>query len=211
MKTIEEQIISEYIPYKTSLRAVALIVGTDHHMVKRILEKNNIEIVKGRRGQLTDAHKAAISRANKGRETWAKGKKMPKSCLYKNMAAGLRFDVSSEWLEQFDDIEKLKFLNKSLGRKRDSKGFDTDKYKSFILKFYSDDQFNFLYKKWIETGDKWIKPSLDHINPRANGGKNEIDNFQFLSWLENRAKVDMTQEEWEKVKKNIKWYFCEND
>jgi len=33
-----------------------------------------------------------------------------------------------------------------------------------------------------------------------------IDNLQFLTWFENRAKCDMSQEDWNKVKLNIKDY-----
>jgi len=39
-----------------------------------------------------------------------------------------------------------------------------------------------------------------------NGGCNMIDNLQFLTWFENRAKCDMSQEDWNKVKLNIKDY-----
>ena len=45
-----------------------------------------------------------------------------------------------------------------------------------------------------------------HIHTRANGGCNMIDNLQFLTWFENRAKCDMSQEDWNKVKLNIKDY-----
>ena len=211
MKTIEEKIIAEYKPHQTTLREVARIVGTDHHKVKRVLIANGIKVVKGKRGEFTEEHKRNISRACKGRVTWSKGKNMPKESLYKNMASHLRFDVGSEWLSQFEDVEKLKFLNNSLSRKRDSEGFDTEKYKSFVLKFYTDEKFNILYEKWLVTGDKWIRPSLDHINPKANGGNNDLNNLQFLSWFENRAKSDMSQNEWDKVKANIGWYFDENN
>jgi hypothetical protein len=33
-----------------------------------------------------------------------------------------------------------------------------------------------------------------------------IDNLQFISWLENRAKVDIDQEIWNKMKQNINYY-----
>ena len=211
MKAINQKVIDAYIPHKTTLREVGRIVGIDHHRVKRILELEGMPIFKGNQMPFTDEHKKNISKACKGRKAWSKGKKMPKESLYKNMASHIRFNVSSEWLSQFDDVEKLKFLNDSLSRKRDSKGFDTERYKSFILKFYNDDKFNVLYEKWIMTSDKWVRPSLDHINPKANGGCNDLSNLQFLSWLENRTKSDMSQNEWDKVKANIGWYFDENN
>lgn len=134
------------------------------------------------------------------------GKKMPMESLYKNMKAHLAYDVTLEWLKQFEDIEKLKFLNKSIVRDRDRKGFDTATYISFIEKFYTDEQFNKLYQAWISTKDKWIKPSLDHIIPKSKSGSLSIDNLQFISWFENRAKVDMSLQEWDVIKSNISYY-----
>lgn len=52
-----------------------------------------------------------------------------------------------------------------------------------------------------------MKPSLDHITPKAKGGTNELDNLQFLTWFENRCKNDMSQEDWDKMKSNILEYF----
>ena len=50
------------------------------------------------------------------------------------------------------------------------------------------------YERWIKTNDKWIKPSLDHIIAKSKGGGLLIDNLQFISWLENRAKIDIEQD-----------------
>ena len=206
MKNIENMILSEYIPYVTTLRSVARTCGTDHHKVKRVLEKNEIVIVKGKIAPFSDQHRAKIGEASKKRISWSKGKKMTKSSVYKNMAAHLRFDVSVEWLLAFEDIEKLKFLNRSVGR---GERFDitTEEYKAYIVRFYKDYQFNRLYKKWLDSEQcKWKRPTIDHINPRSNGGCNKVENLQFLTWFENRAKCDMSQEDWDIVKENIKEY-----
>ena len=134
------------------------------------------------------------------------GLKMDSLSVLKNMKAHLKYDVSIEWLSKFEDIEKLKYLNRSLSRKRDCEGFTTEIYIQFIERFYVDSKFNELYYKWIETNDKWIKPSLDHIEAKCNGGSLLIDNLQFISWLENRAKIDIDQELWNKMKQNINYY-----
>lgn len=203
---IEEKVLSAYTPYKTSLREVGRIVGTDHHRVKRILEANGVTPVKAKK-VFSKAHKEAISKSCKGRKTWSEGRKMPKASLYRNMAAHIRFDVSSEYLEQFEDIEKLKFLNKVLTRRGGRFDFCTEQYKAFIEHFYNDDQFNTIYAKWLDSGrDKWLMPSIDHINPKAKGGRNNLSNLQFLTLFENRAKCDMSQEDWDNVKANIKDY-----
>ena len=80
-------------------------------------------------------------------------------------------------------------------------------YKEYILKFYNDKQFNKLYIKWVDSNDKYLRPTIDHIVPKSKGGNNDIFNLQFLTWFENRAKNDMSQSEWDKLKKNIGGYF----
>jgi hypothetical protein len=200
------KIIKLYRDDKWTLRMIADKFSTNHHMIKKILVENGIET--DRRKTLkpyTDEHRRKVGLASKGRQTNL-GKKMPEISLYRNMKAHLKYNVSLEWLLQFDDVEKLKFLNRSIIRDRDKIGFTTETYKAFTEKFYTDTQFNLLYKAWLGTNNKWLRPSLDHITARCNGGKCSVDNFQFLSWFENRAKMDMTQQEWEDIKMNIKDY-----
>ena len=181
--------------------------NTNHHLIRRILDKAGVAITRRKTLKpFTQAHKDNISKACKGREAWSKGKKMTRDHNLKNMRAHLKYDVSLEWLNDFEDIEKLKYLNRSLSRKRDCEGFTTEIYKQFIVKFYYDEKFNKLFKKWVETGDKWIKPSLDHIQAKCNGGTLLIDNLQFISWLENRAKVNIDKNKWEEIKRNIEYY-----
>ena len=168
--------------------------------------KNKLRhFTKEHRQKISDSRKALY--ASGTIVTWSKGKKMSRDHILKNMEVHLKYDVSLEWLDGFADIEKLKFLNGSIKRKRDYEGFTTEIYRQFIEKFYDDKKFNALYEKWVETGDKWIKPSLDHIQAKANGGTLLVDNLQFVSWLENRAKVNIYQSEWESIKKRIYDYF----
>lgn len=205
---LEESVIKTYKPYRTTLREVARICGTNHHTVKRILEKNGVQIVKGRVGPFSESHKRNISAATKGRASWITGKKATPEMTYKNMAGHIRFDVDWIWLSQFDDIEKLKCLNDCITNREGRFSVDTEWYKQYILKFYSDNQFNFIYDKWLDSGkDKYKKPSIDHINPRSNGGLNALDNIQFLSWFENRCKNNMSQAEWDLLKSKISDYF----
>ena len=125
----------------------------------------------------------------------------------RNMQTHLKYKVNMEWLKSFDNIKKLQFLNNSITKMRDRQGFDDERYISFIEKFYYDVNFNYLYNKWLNTNDVWIKPSLDHIIPVTKKGTNELNNLRFISWFENKAKYDMTQDEWNIIKNNIYEYF----
>lgn len=207
-----------YEKKRYTLRMIAEKYNTNHHAIKRILVGMGVIIT--RRNTLkkfSDEHKRKISESrkklkangwipyNKGLKTSTR--KNGRELLLKNMQSHLRYNVSLEWLNQFDDIEKLKYLNRSLSRQRDCEGFTTDIYIAFIEKFYADSKFNSLYKKWKDTEDKWIKPSLDHIKAKCKGGTLLLDNLQFISWLENRAKIDIDQDKWDSIKKRINEYF----
>ena len=126
--------------------------------------------------------------------------------IYKNMAAHLRFDIEWEWLARFNDIEKLKCLNDCITNRRGRFTVDAGWYKEYIEKFYKDKQFNKIFSSWVGSGEKYLKPSIDHIRPVSRGGTNEISNIQFLTWFENRCKNDMTQKEWDILKNNIDQY-----
>lgn len=209
-----------------TLRHLADIFETNHHMIKRILMRNNIEIT--RRNTLkkfSEEHKRKISESRKklfksGEITpWQKGKKMSeyttksningKEILYKNMKGHLRHNVELEWLMQFEDIEKLKFLNKSITRKRDFGEYTLEFYKRFIDKFYYDEQFNKIYSEWIKSDkDSLMRPSPDHITPVSKKGQIDcLENIRFITWFENRCKNNMNLDEWEYVKANINKYF----
>lgn len=207
VEDIEKLVITTYVAGETSLRDVAKACNTDHHRVKRILEKNGIEVVKAKTKPFSEEHKKRIGEASKGRVPWSKGKTMSRESLCKNMASHIRFEVSWEWYYSFTDIEKLKFLNMALTNRDDRWVVDTKWYVGYIERFYYDTQFNTLHDRWLTSGkDHHMRPSIDHITPRAKGGTNSLDNLQFLTWFENRCKNDMTQIEWDNLKLNMKDY-----
>lgn len=188
------------------MREVARICGTDHHQVKRILTKAGIPIFRGKRGPFTEEHRRKISESSKGRTGPWLGKKHTRRMLLQNMQSHLRYDVPLTWLEKFEDIERLKYLNSCLRR---SERFpdSPDWYMSFIEKFYNDKQFLAIYSKWVKNGKcRWLRPTIDHVIPKYLGGTNDVSNLQFLPWFENRAKCDMTPTEWDKIKSNISFY-----
>lgn len=125
---------------------------------------------------------------------------------YEIMAKNLRFNISAEWLMNYGDIAKLKFLNKCIHNKSEKRTFPSDVnwYKAYIQKFYDDEYFNYLYFTWKRTGDELMKPSLDHIIPLSKGGTHELSNLQFISCMENYCKHDILN--WDYVKRNLNYY-----
>lgn len=203
----EEEVVRLYTVEKMTLRMVAEEMGSNHHTIKRVLLRHGVEITqKGRiRKPFTEEHKRKLSEARMGVKPWSTGKKMSREHVLKNMAGKIKYDVDYNFYEAFEDVEKIKCLNLMLTRERVSKHFDTDKYKGFINKFYPDKHFNKIFKEWSEDKDnKWVRPSLDHIQPTSKGGSHELDNLQILTWFENRAKCDMTQSEWDEFKRTTK-------
>jgi hypothetical protein len=191
-----------YVNSRYTLRHIADIFNTNHHKVKRILVSNGIEIT--RRNTLkerTAEHCKKLSESCKGRSCWAKGKKMSTDHCLKNLIGHLKFGISYDDLKIYDDFEKLKFLTRGLSRNL-SNIIDEKAYLAYIDKFYNDEQFNVIYLKWIQNDkDKWWRPSLDHKTPKSQKGQFDLTNLQFLTWFENRAKAEMTQEEWDKFKR----------
>lgn len=198
-----DKIKQMYVKDQMSLREIASMLESNHKLIGRILKREGIEIKKRNKLRVfTDEHRRKISEATKGRVGAWLGKKMPEEANRKNMVAKLsRPSVTLEILNKYEDFERLKFLNGAIARHR--KEFQSDeKYISYLDKFYYDKNFNTLYDNWIQSGkNKWFIPSIDHINPKSKGGICDLSNIQFLTWFENRAKAEMTQEEWNNFKK----------
>jgi hypothetical protein len=122
-----------------TLRMIAEKYGTNHHLIRRRLVGMGVKITRRNTlKQFSSDHKKKLSDTRKslyasGAITpWSKGKKMSRECVLKNMKAHLKYDVSLEWLDSFADIERLKYLNRSIARERDYRGFTTEAYKQFI-------------------------------------------------------------------------------
>jgi len=187
---MDVDLIVELYKKGDSMRSIADKLGTNHKLISRLLKKNDIQTRKPKNLKGVKKFNCDIERN------------------YNNMATHLRFDVSVGWLMQFKDFNKLKLLNDVITNRSGRWEVSSAWYKSYIERFYDDGQFNRIYERWINSGkEKYKKPSLDHIIPKAKGGTNDIENLQFLSWFENRCKNDMSQTEWNNLKINIPEYF----
>jgi hypothetical protein len=187
---MDVDLIVELYTKGDSMRSIADKLGTNHKLISRVLKKNGIQTRKPKNLRGVKKFNCDIKRS------------------YNNMATHLRFNVSVEWLMQFKDFEKLKILNDVITNRSGRWDVSSTWYKRYIERFYYDYQFNRIYERWVNSGkEKYKKPSLDHIIPKAKGGTNDIENLQFLSWFENRCKNDMTQTEWNSLKLSIQEYF----
>ena len=185
----KDEIVKMYKDGK-SMRRIALEFETNHKLISRILKGEDIQ---------TRQHLNL-----RGKKKF----KCDNERSYNNMATHLRFDISYEWLMQFKDFKKLQLLNDVITNRSGRWDVSTEWYKSYIIKFYEDEQFDNVYRRWVESScEQYKKPSIDHIIPKAKGGTNDLDNLQFLSWFENRCKNDMSQLEWDELKSNIGEYF----
>lgn len=173
-----------------TMRGIAKQLGTNHKVISKILKDNGI-----------------LTRQPKNTRSLRKFK-CSVDLMYNNMLTHLRFNVTLQWLRKFEDFDKLKLLNEVITNRDNRFNESTEWYINYIEKFYHDYQFNAIYNKWLESEkEKYMKPSVDHINPRTKGGTNDLNNLQFLTWFENRCKNDMTQTEWNNLKSNIEEYF----
>lgn len=122
--------------------------------------------------------------------------------------ANISNELDFSYLEN-KDMDKVKHLRRLYMKiKNNSNKKITFTFKDFLDKFYTDIKFNKIYHKWIESYKKSeLFPSIDHMESTSLNGTNDLDNLQIITWLENRAKNNLPQDEWEYIKKHINDYF----
>lgn len=197
----EKKIRRLYVEQRWTLRQIADLFQTDHHRIKRILAKHSVEVTRENRRRLkvSDETKKRIGAASKGRTPKNKGIPADERLIRKYIKARMRTLID---LDAYPHLGKLRILIYITSRHYKYFGED-EKRKAFLDRFYFDESFNAIYEAWVASGNnKWWYPSLDHKSPRCNGGNFDLDNLQFITWFENRAKWDMPQDEWQAFKQN---------
>jgi 5-methylcytosine-specific restriction endonuclease McrA len=197
-KIPDGSVVQLYTHDKLTLREIAKRFNSNHHMIKRVLLKNGVEITtKGRqRNPFSNEHRRKIGDSKRGKPSANKGKQASIEHNLKNMRAHLQWNVALCWLRKWD-FAKLKELNKLLSRDRVSKHFTTEKYMLFVEMLHDRDDFVSCFNAYVEHNfDTFYRPSLDHIVPISKDGTHELHNLQVLTWGENRAKFNLTQEQW---------------
>ena len=194
------EVCNLYKVERWTLRRIAEKFGTNHHRIKRILAGEGIEITNERRIRepMPEAQRALIGNATRGRKAWNKGVRANEQQIRKYIKARMRTKID---LDLYEDLNKLQLLIRLTSKHFKHLGVNDEVRKAFLDKFYFDEAFNKIYDKWQLTGEnKWYFPSLDHKVSKFNGENWELDNLQFLTWFENRAKAEMNQDEWDKFK-----------
>lgn len=192
----EQEIVKLYQIEKWTLRRIAGQFDTDHHTIKRVLARHGVELSRDRiRIPFSEEHRKNIGAKSRGRRPWSKGLIMPESFCRANMKGRLRTAID---LDVYEDFGKLKHLTKLLAKRKSHLGGSDQSRKAFLDRFYFDEAFNAVYDAWIASGkNKWYYPSLDHKHAKSNGGNWALNNLQFITWFENRAKAEMSVEEWD--------------
>jgi hypothetical protein len=202
MKTpkISDQKMMEMYLNGDNLRQISRVADIDHHRVKRILLSHDVEL----RGTytlppFTDEHKRKIGEASTGRIPKNKGIPATNKEILRYISARIEGDID---ISKFKDAERLKILTRITSKRKQLKESDEIR-QQFLDTFYFDIAFNAIYDLWIRSGKcKWHRPTLDHKMPLSKGGGWEIENLQFLTWFENRAKADMPANKWESFKRD---------
>jgi hypothetical protein len=197
-KISNKKIVSLYHGGAT-LRSISREAGIDHHRIKRILIEEGVDIRdRYTLPPFTKEHKRKIGEKSVGRIPKNKGIPATDEMIIKYISARIEGDVD---LSEFDNPDKLKILTKTSSKRKPLRRTD-ERRQSFFDRFYFDPAFCAIYDLWIKSGkDKWHRPTLDHIVPLSKGGGWEPENLQYLTWFENRAKADMTGDEWQAFKK----------
>lgn len=106
--------------------------------------------------------------------------------------------IDYDFFNQFDDFDKVKEISRMLNEQQGRDGFvlDNDFYKKFLTLFYNDNHFKYLTEEYKKTNSSLDRPSIDHIVPITKDGKWSVNNFQVISWFENRAKHTLSINEY---------------
>ncbi len=195
MKKLDQATIGLYGNGLT-LRQIADIYETNHHSVKRYLVKNGVQIERRYRSNVTDESRAKMSQSAVARGgEHLKGPKQADQ-IFRMQATKLGTDRD---LSCYTDREKLMLLTRYTSKHEQLRSVRFE----FIDRFYNDPQLSAIWVEWKTHGEcKWWRPSLDHKTPISRGGTFALDNLHFLTWFENRAKAEMTEEEWTKFQKD---------
>lgn len=123
--------------------------------------------------------------------------------LMKTERSNYNFDNPYDFLKidkTKENTEFIKFLSdrsKKLFRQLETENIANTEYKKFITKNFFDSELRKMFEQSKEKNNILYDLQLDHIFPKSLGGENMDDNLEFLNACENRAKGNLTKEQWD--------------
>jgi hypothetical protein len=199
-----EKLISAYVDERDNISNISRRFDITQKVVRRVLKENDIKFdgLKNRFYRvLTEETRKKIGTTLTGQPSPTKGIKHGIERKIKNIETNYKFKNYS--LKEFTNYDKLKFISHWIAHKGYSKNGEKYIY-DFIKKFYYDERFNKIYDNWINNKSKWSLPTLDHKISISQGEAEDLDNLQIMTWFENRAKAEMTDDEWNLFKRETK-------
>jgi hypothetical protein len=172
----------------------------EHPSVKSIAKK-----YRERYGTIADLTVTRFLK-ERGYKTFSRGKKPPIHDNVKREYMRLKFKDEKDCdidLSLYPDYARLSLLSRRYSHYRWKWSLKFSRLEFFNY-FYFNSQFNSVFDDWIASEHHdLLTPSFDHIVPTSRGGLSSLDNLQCLPIWENRAKYNLTQDEWDLFKQNF--------
>lgn len=200
---VKSQILSEYVSDPSiTLRDLSKKYKIHHVSISALLKRHNIKVRRtgARIGHpVKDSTRQIFSKIHKNNK-YSLGKAQKDTTKLKIIATKWGLDHSK--LLCYQNYEKVHQITIWLNSERNIPSFDGAVKLKYLHYFYNDPVFTAIWDRWIISNkEPAYKPSIDHKVPFTKGGSADLDNLQVITWFENRAKGNMTLDEWSSFKK----------
>lgn len=191
-----DKLVYEYDTLQLDFHVVRQMNHIDHYALKECLLSRGVHI-RGNQEAAYRRWKIMYEKAERGEISLDFKTDENKFQNYlKRGKFGEYFDMN--FFDQFENYEIFHCIVRMInnGNGRDGDITDPEIFKALVLKAYYDPFFREQYELWKETGNKWDKPSYDHIIPVSRGGTSTPENMHVMSWYDNQKKSTMLWSEW---------------
>ena len=200
-KKQQREIVKRYKNDHLSCRYIALLYGTNHKVITRVLRKNGVEITNKDRVRKPYGYSAIA-------EDDIYDMKNPEDKHRRYMRKLSKIDfarkhgLDEKWVLQFDllKMKEIYFMYNNIHIPVNS-DVKVKSIKEFIEHYYNDPCFNKFYDQYKAYGNKpYMKPRIIVMTPFSCGGKFEYTNFVVVPYFIYKKRPEMTDNEWESIK-----------